>query len=70
MGGEKRVKAKDLHPTIVKFCAGYRVYLLKEISQDNWEIERGNGSSNGKEKINSVFKSDSVGMNDEGGICM
>ena len=43
------MKAKDLHPTIVKFCAGYRVYLLKEITQDNWEIESGHESSKGKD---------------------
>jgi hypothetical protein len=36
----KKLEAKDLHPAVVKFCAGLPVYLLKEITEDNWAIEQ------------------------------
>lgn len=39
----KRLKQKDLDPSVVKFCAGLPVYRLKEINDDDWEILQGNG---------------------------
>ncbi len=29
---DKQLEAKDLHPTVVKFCAGLSVYRLKKIN--------------------------------------
>ena len=44
---DKKLEAKELHPTVVNFCAGLSVYRLKEITKDNWEIEENERSSNG-----------------------
>ncbi len=46
---DKQLEAKDLHPTVVKFCAGFSVYRLKEVTKDSWKIEEESGSGNGKE---------------------
>ncbi|CAB4035726.1 Hypothetical predicted protein, partial [Paramuricea clavata] len=43
---DKKLEAKKLHPTVVKFCAGLPVYRLKEITKDNWEIEENKKSDN------------------------
>lgn len=44
---DKKLEAKELHPTVVNFCAGLSVYRLKEITKDNWGIEENERSSNG-----------------------
>ncbi|CAB4037045.1 Hypothetical predicted protein, partial [Paramuricea clavata] len=43
---DKKLEPKQLHPTVVKFCAGLPVYRLKEITKDNWEIEENKKSDN------------------------
>jgi hypothetical protein len=40
---DKLLKQKDLSPSVVKFCAGLPVYRLKEITNDDWEMVKGNG---------------------------
>ena len=52
---DKQLEAKDLHPTVVKFCAGLSVYRLKKITKDNIEIEQEERSSNGKESENVLL---------------
>ena len=36
---DKKLDAKDLHPTVIKFCAGFPVYRMKDITEDNKEME-------------------------------
>ena len=47
--GEK-LDLKDLRliPSVFKFCAGFPVYRLKEINNDNVRIEEEKTTSNGK----------------------
>lgn len=41
-----KVEPKDLPPVVVRFCAGFPVYQLKKISEDNEEVEPEEGSRN------------------------
>lgn len=45
---DKRLKDEYLHSSVIRFCAGLPVYRLREITEDNWEIEEEDKSSNGK----------------------
>ena len=40
---DKRLKRKDLSPSTVKFCAGFPVYLLKEVIDDDLVTVQRNG---------------------------
>jgi hypothetical protein len=48
---DKRLNEKDLHPSVVKFCAGLPIYSLKERSRD-WVVMNGNGT----EWVNLFFE--------------
>ena len=37
---DKQLKDEYLHPSVMRFCAGLPVYRLREITDDNWEIEQ------------------------------
>ena len=37
---DKQLEAKDLPAQVVKFCAGFPTYLLKDITKENWQIEQ------------------------------
>lgn len=45
---DKQLKDEYLHPSIIRFCAGFPVYRLREIIEGNWEIEEEGKSGNGK----------------------
>ena len=45
-GADGQVESKDLPPAVVRFCAGFPVYRLKEISEDKAEVEPEEGSRN------------------------
>ena len=47
-GIDRRIKSMDLPSAVVKFCAGFPVYRLKEIGEDGAEVEPEEGSSNSK----------------------
>ena len=45
MSIDRQMEGKDLHPIVIKFCAGFPVYRLKEMSKDSIEIEQEERSS-------------------------
>ena len=47
---DKQLEVEYLHPSIIRFCAGLSVYRLREITEDNWEIEQ-KEPVNGKKKF-------------------
>ena len=48
MAIDRQMETKDLPPIVIKFCAGFPVYRLKEMNKDSIEIEQEERSSNGK----------------------
>ena len=46
---DRQLEDEYLHPSVMRFCAGLPVYRLREITEDNWEIEQEvENPSNGK----------------------
>ena len=51
MAIDRQMEANDLHPIVIKFCAGFPVYRLKVMSTNGIEIEQEERSSNGKAMV-------------------
>ena len=44
---DTKMEAKDLPPVVVKFCAGFPIYRVREMSKDSIKIEQEQRSSEG-----------------------
>ena len=40
---DKQLEQKNVDPSVIKLCTGFPVYRLKEITKDDWAIEKANG---------------------------